>query len=148
MEDDAMTNTEGPVRATGRCLCGSVKYSVHGPLRSSVVACHCRNCRRFTGGLWAGTTVRKEHVAIEGGSLKWYQSSAEAKRGFCDNCGSSLFWQESEEPIMAIAAGSLDEPTGLKLAVHCWTSQAADYWSFDPDIPRRGEYSGLAGPEE
>jgi len=144
-----MTGAPDSIRATGRCLCGSVHYSIHGPVRSTVVACHCRSCRRFTGGVWTGTTARKEHLVVEDDRcLKWYQTSSQARRGFCSNCGSSLFWAEPAEPILSIAAGSLDEPTGLKLAVHSWTSQAAVYWSFDPTIPRKSESSGLGGPEE
>lgn len=136
------------VRATGRCLCGGVRFSVRGPLRSAVVACHCATCRRFTGGLWTGTTVRSEHLVIEeAGTLAWYRSSAEARRAFCSRCGSSLFWQADEDPLLAIAAGSLEEPTGLKLAVHSWTSASADYWSFDPKIPKKKGPSGLGGPE-
>lgn len=138
-----------PTTNTGQCLCGSVKYSIRGPLRSTVVACHCTTCRRFTGGLWTGTAARREHLVIEeGSSLKWYQSSPGAKRGFCDNCGSSLFWEGVDEPLLSIAAGSLNEPTGLRLAVHSWTSESADYWSFDPHIPKKSGPSGLGGPEQ
>ncbi|MGH8134954.1 MAG: GFA family protein [Steroidobacteraceae bacterium] len=142
-----MTGKPADVRATGRCLCGAVRFSIRGPLRSSVVACHCTTCRKFTGGLWAGTCARKEHVIIErGDTLKWYRSSAEAQRGFCGNCGSSLFWEGDDEPLWSIAAGSLDEPTGLRLAVHSWTEESADYWSFDPAIPKVPGPSGLREP--
>jgi len=136
------------IRATGRCLCGAVSYSVRGPLRSTVTACHCRTCRRFSGGLWAGTVAKNEHVLIEGHrSLKCYRSSKHARRGFCRTCGSSLFWESSREPFLSIAAGSLDEPTGLKLACHGWTSEAADYWDFSPRVPKRRGPSGLGAPK-
>jgi hypothetical protein len=136
------------VRATGGCLCGAVKYAVKGPLRSTVTACHCRTCRRFSGGLWAGTVAKASHVVIDGrGALKWYRSSKHAKRGFCRRCGSSLFWRGINEPLISIAAGSLDEPTGLKLACHGWTSQAADYWNFSAKVPKRMGPSGLGAPK-
>ena len=144
-----MTDNRPSIRATGGCLCGAVRYSVRGPLRSTVVACHCEYCRRFTGGLWTGTTARKDDVVIEqGATLAWYAVEPEGDRGrgFCSQCGSSLFGDGSE--LMAIAAGSLDAPTGLRLAVHSWTSESADYWSFDPAIPRKLESSGLLGPED
>ena len=35
-----------PDRASGGCLCGSVRYRVRGPLRG-VVICHCQFCRRM-----------------------------------------------------------------------------------------------------
>jgi len=142
-----MATDAASARASGRCLCGSVKFSIRGPLRPTAVACHCTTCRRFTGGLWVGTSASRDHVDIERGeTLTWYQSSPEGRRGFCGRCGSSLFWEGDGEPLWSIAAGSLDEPTGLKLAVHSWTAESADYWSFDPGIPRKPGPSGLKGP--
>jgi len=135
------------MRASGCCLCGAVRFRIVGPLRPTAVACHCTSCRRFTGGLWVGTCARREHVRIDqGDTLTWYQSSPDARRGFCRRCGSSLFWEGDNEPLWSIAAGSLDEPTGLALAVHSWTAESADYWSFDPGIPRKPGPSGLRGP--
>ena len=142
-----MTVNQAEARATGRCLCGGVRFTIRGPLRSAAVACHCTTCRRFTGGLWVGTCACREHVDIERGeTLTWYRSSPDARRAFCSRCGSSLFWEGDDEPLWSIAAGSLDEPTGLSLAVHSWTAESADYWSFDPGIPRRPGPSGLREP--
>jgi hypothetical protein len=130
-----MTENQAEARATGRCLCGAVRFTVRGPLRSTAVACHCTSCRRFTGGLWVGTCARREHVQIEcGDTLTWFRSSPDARRAFCGRCGSSLFWEGD------------DEPTGLKLAVHCWTAESADCGSFDPGIPRKPGPSGLREP--
>ena len=42
----------------GGCLCGAVRYTIRGPIRPTAVACHCMNCRKFTGGLWVGTCAR------------------------------------------------------------------------------------------
>ena len=142
-----MTENQAQVRASGRCLCGAVRFTIRGPLRPTAVACHCTSCRRFTGGLWVGTCAHREHVHIErGDTLTWFRSSPDAKRAFCGRCGSSLFWEGDDEPLWSIAAGSLDEPTGLKLAVHSWTAESADYWSFDPGIPRKPGPSGLRRP--
>ena len=49
-------------------------------------------------------------------------------------------------PLMSIAAGALKPPTGLRLAVHSWTARRADYWSFDPKLPRKKGPSGLGPP--
>lgn len=142
-----MSDDPTAIRATGRCLCSAISFTVRGPLRTAVVACHCTNCRRFTGGVWTGTTALKEHVVIErGATLIWYRSTTEVQRGFCGNCGSSLFWVHDEGPLIGIAAGSLNEPTGLKLEVHSWVSEAADFWSFDPDVRHTPGPSGLEGP--
>lgn len=134
-------------RATGRCLCGGVRFAIRGPLRPTAVACHCATCRRFTGGLWVGTCAHRDHVdLLNADTLAWYRSSPDARRGFCSRCGSSLFWEGDDEPLWSIAAGSLDQPTGLTLAVHSWTADCADYWSFDPGLPRKPGPSGLRGP--
>jgi len=51
----------------------------------------------------------------EGRGLKWYRSSDTARRGFCGECGSTLFWKGDGKDYTAIAAGSLDGATGLNL---------------------------------
>ena len=45
----------------------------------------------------------------------------------------SVFEQEGGERI-SIAAGSLDEPQGLKIVQHIFTSEAGDYYKLD-DAP-------------
>ena len=98
----------GEPRATGGCLCGAVRYEVRGGLRP-VVACHCTQCRRMTGHFLAATAAREGDLAITRGStLKWYSASAHARRGFCGDCGSTLFWHGTDRDYVAIAAGSID----------------------------------------
>jgi hypothetical protein len=122
-----MTNPATPPRATGACLCGGVAFEVHGPLRP-VVACHCTECRRWSGSFWDATAARRPDLTIrESGALTWYRSSDHARRGFCGTCGASLFWDHADRPYMAIAAGALDQPTGLARAAHIFMAEAADY---------------------
>ena len=117
-----------PVRATGGCLCGAVRYAVRGPLRD-VVNCHCGQCRRFHGHFGAYSAAATGDLAIEDeASLRWFASSPAARRGFCQLCGSSLFWQRLEAPTICIAAGSLDAPTGLKTIRHIFAADAGDYY--------------------
>ncbi len=130
-----MTNSDEPPRGTGRCLCGGVTYEVRGPLRN-VVACHCDECRRSSGSFWAATGARREDLTIiEDGLLKWYGSSPGIRRGFCGGCGASLFWDSKERSFMAIAAGSLDKPTGLNLVAHIFTAEAGDYYKIADRLP-------------
>lgn len=68
--------------ASGRCLCGSVRYEVNGPL-NDVHICHCGQCRRQSGHCVAATGAKRaDFRLIEAGSLKWYRSSDWAQRGF------------------------------------------------------------------
>lgn len=127
--------TDETIRGTGECLCGNVRYQVRGPLRE-ILECHCRTCRRFSGGLWHATAALREHVTVlEGGTLKWYQSSAKVKRGFCGACGSSLFWSREGLPYLGITAGTLNEPTGLKLVARIFTTETADYYDLHAEHP-------------
>ena len=81
-----------PVRGGG-CLCGAVRYEVHGSLRP-IVMCHCTQCRRVTGHLMAATAARRADLRLlTAAELRWYDSSAQARRGFCARCGSTLFWE-------------------------------------------------------
>jgi hypothetical protein len=126
-------------RATGRCLCGAVTYEVRGPLRD-IVLCHCVECRRWGGAAGAFSATRADDlVVVETEALRWIDSPASdhgARRGFCADCGSSLFWQAAGSERIGIAAGTLDEPTGLQVVAHIYTRQAGDYELRDDGLPR------------
>lgn len=134
-------------RARGRCLCGFVQYEVLGPLRA-VVACHCDMCRRTSGHHVAATACRREHFRLtEDRGLRWYQSSATARRGFCAICGSNLFWEPTNRTHISIMAGTLDQPTGLSMAIHIYAGNAGDYYHICDGLPKLydGEH-GIALP--
>ena len=117
-------------RATGGCLCGAVRYQVHGPLRE-VVMCHCGQCRRTHGNVAAYTSAaRADLVLTEERGLKWYASSDYARRGFCGDCGASLFWERLGEEGISIAAGGIDAPSGLKTIRHIFTAHKGDYYEI------------------
>jgi hypothetical protein len=135
-----------PGVATGGCLCGAVRFEVHGPLRD-VFTCRCVECRRWSGHVFAASAVRREDlVFLEERGLCWIhspESESKARRGFCRECGSSLFWDPPRRDTIAVAAGSLDAPTGLKLAGHVYVSQAPDYEELPDDgLPRYERLSG------
>jgi hypothetical protein len=119
------------VTAGGRCLCGSVRYEVRGPLRD-VLICHCRECRRWGGHVAACTAARREDLRLVGQQgLRWIDSpdsDAHARRGFCGECGSSLFWDAPDRDTISICAGTLDPPTGLRISGHIYAEQAGDYY--------------------
>ena len=132
--------------ATGSCLCGAVSYEVTGPLED-VLICHCEECRRWHGHVSATAAAHKEDLQLlEQRGLRWTngpRSDAGARRGFCSECGSSLFWDAPELKTISVAAGTLDGPTGLHVASHWYVSQAADYYEIPddglPHHPRSGE---------
>jgi hypothetical protein len=123
----------------GSCLCGAVLYEVEGPLRE-VIACHCTQCRKQTGHFMAATAAKLDKFRIvrdEG--LRWYRSSDSAQRGFCQICGSTLFWQGKGRDYVAIAAGTVDGDTGLRIAGHIFCADKGDYYEItDGDYQRAG----------
>jgi hypothetical protein len=126
-------------RATGQCLCGAVTYEVRGLLRD-IVLCHCVECRRWGGSAVAFAATKADDLVVrETDALRWIdspESDHDARRGFCGECGSSLFWQAAGAERIGIAAGTLDEPTGLSVVAHIYTHQAADFEVFDDGLPR------------
>ena len=114
---------------TGSCLCGAVAFEIHGAL-SDVTACHCNQCRKQTGNYWASTHCADVDLKFTTqNGLKWFQSSSLAKRGFCKECGSTLFWKGiGDEKVTSICVGSIDGMTGLKLGGHIFTADAGDYY--------------------
>jgi hypothetical protein len=128
---------------TGGCLCGAVRYTVNGKLRD-VLECHCSMCRRTHGHVAAYTAVSRDALEMtDATGLRWYVSSDKARRGFCGTCGSSLFWDPTGKDYVAVAAGTLDPPTGLKTIMQIHTDDAGDYYTIRPDVP--GRPRGSAG---
>jgi hypothetical protein len=122
---------------SGGCLCGGVRYRVRGKLRDAI-ACHCNQCRRTSGHHAAMTSADLEDLTLLASeTLSWYRSSASAERGFCRVCGSNLFWRPLAESRMAITAGSLDAPTGIKIMEHIFVADKGDYYSIDDELPRK-----------
>ena len=113
-----------------------------GPLQE-VLICHCEECRRWHGHVSATAAADKGDLQLlEQRGLRWVnspRSDAGARRGFCCECGSSLFWDGRGLETISIAAGTLDAPTGLRVASHWYVSQAGDYYEIPEDgLPRHG----------
>jgi hypothetical protein len=130
---------------TGGCLCGAVGFAITGPMRD-VINCHCGQCRRSHGHYAAYAATNPDNLTFtEDRGLKWYQSSDAARRGFCTECGSSLFWKPVDKPHIAVAAGSLDQPTGLTTTGDIFTDDMGDYYVIDDG---RANWPGTMADEE
>lgn len=146
-----MSSDSDTVKATGSCLCGAVRYEVRGPLRD-VLYCHCFNCRRTHGHYSAYSSSRRGDLVItEDRGLKWYHTDKDVtpnvQRGFCQECGASVFWDPQGYEFVYISAGSLDAPTHIKGAGHIWLSEKGDYYEITDDLSRsegssKGRYFG------
>lgn len=121
---------------TGGCFCGAIRYEVSGRL-TSVTYCHCSKCRRWHGHVGAYTAVDRDAFRlIESRGLKWHEVSATVRRGFCAECGSSVLFDEKPDPKLAICAGTLDAPTGVREKAHIFAGSKGDYYEISGDLLR------------
>src|SRR5262245_19343219 len=121
---------------TGSCLCGAVTFRTHGTLRG-IVYCHCSQCRKQSGHFYAATNVSDDCIEVAGADmLHWYAASAKARRGFCRNCGSTLFWKHKELDYVSVLGGAFNQPTGLQGACHIYVEDKGDYYEIDDGLPQ------------
>ena len=123
-----MASTPKPI--TGRCLCGSVTYSVDAePVVQAV--CHCTDCQRQTGNPFSViVAVPRAALRVEGDTIASFATTGDdhgkdTERSFCTVCGSPVFSMSAALPEMAfVKAGSLDDASWLEPSIEVWTSSA------------------------
>jgi len=129
-------NQNKHVELTGGCLCGGVRYEL-ATHPKTITACHCSQCRRMTGHYMAAALVKKSKLNItESRGLSWYRSSSIARRGFCNECGSTLFWDGDALDEIGIAAGTLDDTSEIKLTAHVFAPDKGDYYEITDGLPQ------------
>ncbi len=78
-----------------------------------------------------------ELTLLEDRGLGWYVADGR-ERGFCRECGASVFWRRSGGGSTSIAAGTLDEPSGLRTMAHIFVDSKGDYYELTDELPRFG----------
>jgi len=126
----------------GGCACGAVRYRVSGALRP-VVACHCSQCRKAFTNYGAFTAAQRDGMTIGNeDAVTWFDSSPGVRRGFCSRCGSALFFQRAGRPYISIAAGTLDQPSGLRQVRHIFVADKADFYEIADGLEQLPEGQG------
>jgi hypothetical protein len=138
-----MTDT---IEHQGGCLCEKIRYKIAGPLRP-VVACHCRQCQKSSGFHVAATNAEQKNlIMLKDDTIKWFVSSDIAKRAFCSECGSNLFWKQNGSDTISIFAGTLDQPTNLTMVEHIYVADKGDFYQLNDDLPKHAGFeSDLVG---
>ncbi|MDH3689663.1 MAG: GFA family protein [Gammaproteobacteria bacterium] len=91
------------IEANGSCLCGATGTNAKN-VSKNVGACHCSMCRKWAGGPLLAVDCGTE-VSFEGEeNISVFDSSEWAERGFCNKCGSHLFYRlkDSKQYIMPV----------------------------------------------
>ena len=127
----------------GSCLCGKVKYEIHGAL-TGVLNCHCSDCRKAHGAAFrTRASVRsKDFVWISGEELvAQYEAAPDEYRTFCSICGSNLITKFKNKPeVYGFALGTLDTDPGVKAECHVFVSDKAPWHDITDTLPQYGEY--------
>src|SRR3989344_3685802 len=69
---------------TGGCMCGKIRYTFKPPF-TGIISCHCKQCQRLHGNYNHLLIGEKTNFTFNSGeeNVGWYDSSAQAERGFC-----------------------------------------------------------------
>lgn len=104
-----------PSHHTGGCYCTRIRYTItlpSGPDSARTSLCHCKNCKKFTGGPFGVTTkIPSSAYTVTSGQhlLKIHEadngSGTVLHREFCSECGSGILefgvggfpWQRSQQ---------------------------------------------------
>ena len=123
------------------CLCKGVNMTIKGEFRP-VINCHCIQCVKTHGHYAAYTSVLEENITYKSKkTLKWFISSSEAKRGFCNKCGASIFFKRSGSRSVSISAGLFKNPTKLKTNSHIYIHNKRDYYKITDNLPKFKKYT-------
>lgn len=125
---------------TGGCMCGEVRFEARAePYRVGI--CHCLDCRKHSGSLFAAFAVFPEAAVTVTGAASEYEG-----RFFCTKCGSSVFARSGDE--IELQLGALDAPNQLRPSYELWTGRRENWL---PEFPVTRRYEGNRegrGPSE
>ena len=126
----------------GGCLCGAVRYKLHGAPDWSA-HCHCRSCQKATGAAfttWAG--MKKENFEVTRGQLTVFNTSPDVERGFCGKCGTSLTYvaEKGWPGQVSVLAPTLDDPGIVAPAAHVYVEHQLPWVKLDDGLPTHEQY--------
>ncbi|KAF7377236.1 Glutathione-dependent formaldehyde-activating, GFA [Mycena sanguinolenta] len=116
--DDGWSNEE---EATSTCFCGAVqlKFPTQGPGLVRTYVCHCTDCRKITGSMFASNfTVLNTHLTHLRGRenlTSFSQSRTTASKStmtnyFCSTCGTLMYRVTSRFPGASnLRLGTVDD---------------------------------------
>jgi hypothetical protein len=98
----------------------------------------CRHAHAAPAVAWA--MYQEDQVVFDKALPKSFASSPEAKRSFCEVCGTQISFTASFLPgLIDIAVGSLDNPETVKPTLHYWHSKHLLWAEFADTLPRYPE---------
>lgn len=131
---------------TGSCHCGSIRYTLTGPPLNHTL-CHCTDCRRNSGAPMVGWAMYLDSaVTIDSGEVATYASSEHARRHFCIQCGTGLFYSNDAliPGCVDIQSATLDEPEKLPPQMLIQIDDRIDWMASAHELPTAARYPNPA----
>lgn len=124
----------------GGCLCGAVRYRVHGA-PGTVAHCHCKHCRGATGApIVTWFSVERRNVDWTAGEPRAYRHRSDwptpITRRFCGECGSALTYEREGSEQVDLTAATLDDPDAVSPAFHVYASRQIAWLHLGDGLPR------------
>jgi hypothetical protein len=128
---------DDPNKVIGRCLCGSVAFQYSGA-PNWTVHCHCESCRRATSSpMTTWISVPRSAFSFTKGSPRYFGSSQGVKRGFCENCGSPLTYEnERIADEVHLYAASLFDAIEVSPTRHVFVAEQLPWFEVYDELPR------------
>jgi hypothetical protein len=113
----------------GQCMCGAVtaKATVTKPI---VSACHCYMCRRHTSSMFMSLPATDIKVVRPAESS---QSSDWEERGFCEVCGSTLWYATTGDVVRNLSAGLFENSGDAPLKLEFFADAAPEGYALAGD---------------
>lgn len=137
-----IASATGPIpSATGRCLCGAVKFTAT-EVDPHFHVCHCGMCRRHTGAPTMSVAVGG--VTFEGeDNILRFKSSDFAERASCKKCGSYLFYRLVGPDQYIMSTGSFDDQSPFVMGGEIYVDNKPGSYAFAGDHTRETEHEFL-----
>ena len=130
-------------KVSGHCLCGAVSFTATAKSHE-VLVCHCSMCSRWAGGIAMFVEIFGAPEFKGQETIGVYRSSPWGERGFCNACGTSLFWKLAGKERYTLSAAALDDKSRLRLATEIFIEDKPDYYSFANDTCKQTGEEAMA----
>jgi hypothetical protein len=137
-----ISSATGPIpSATGRCLCGAVRFTAT-EVDPHMHVCHCGMCRRHAGGPTLSVSVGGITFQGEDNILR-YKSSDYAERGTCNKCGGHLFYHLFSPDMYIMSIGAFDDQSRFTIGGEIFIDNKPAGYAFAGNHPRETEHEFL-----
>lgn len=126
----------------GACLCGTVRYEIHGPF-TSMMHCHCSMCRKHHGtafGTFASAPLMGFRWLAGEDNVAKFPSSEHGERSFCKTCGSVAPTLLKSLDLVIVPAGNLLEDIVERPQSHCFVGSKASWYPITDGLPQYEEF--------